>query len=345
MPIALHRWFTFWILGLLFVQPLQAQAFPAPVYFMSGGTIDDDSASVLLATIDTIKLSGIQISNSDTLYQYAVQNQWKIQQFIAQPKRTVGLSNARGFNPFPWSYRNDAFLVWGQSILSQIADRKGWPPYPNGDAQMRNRLAQAYRNHEKVVILATAPLTPLANILKSNPHLVQTIKELVWMGGAIHVAGNLDPSTIPPEVANPKAEWNAFWDPYAVDWIFHHTQFPITLFPLDVTDQAKLDPTFLLLLKNQALKYRYSALVSSLYGLVDGQPYFEMWNTLTAAYLGRPELFQLPQTMPLEIITEGYWQGAILSKARGGRKVNVILNLKNPADFYAYVLMQLRRDN
>lgn len=314
------------------------------VVFMSGGTIDDNAASVLLATIPDIKLKTIQISNSDTLYQYAIQNQWKIQTFIGSPQVKVGLSKARAFNPFPWEYRNDGYLVWKSSILNTIADRPDWPPYPPGDQLLRNRLAQAYRAKQKLTVLATAPLTPLANLLKQNPHLKGAIRRLIWMGGAINVPGNLDPDTIPPEIANPKAEWNAFWDPFAVDWIFKNTSFPITLFPLDVTDEAKLDPQFLKDLAAQSPSYKYSALVSSLYGLVQGEPYFEMWNTLTASYLGRPDIFEAPTPMRLNIVTEGYWQGTISQAPEGGRKVEVIFNVSNPESFYEYVLTQLRRN-
>jgi purine nucleosidase len=330
---------------MLILQPaMAAEPKNRPVVFMSGGTIDDATASVLLATLPNIRLREIQISNSDTLYQYALQNQWKLQTFIGEPKTRVGLSKARAFNPFPWQYRNDAYLISSDSLLSQIGDRQGWPPYPDGDNQLRNRLVQAYQSGRKLVILATAPLTPLADLLKRAPHLKSAIKELIWMGGAINVPGNLDPTTIPPPIANPKAEWNAFWDPFAVDWIFRETRFPITLFPLDVTDEAKLDPTFIAALTDQARNYRYSALVSSLYGLVEGQPYFEMWNTLTASYLGKPEIFESPVPMRLAIVTEGYWQGTIANVGGNARKVNVVLNIENRALFYDYVLKQLRRN-
>jgi purine nucleosidase len=333
------------VMFLANLQPtLAADPVNRPVVFMSGGTIDDASASVLLTTIPTIRLKNIQISNSDTLYQFAVQSQWKTQIFIGQPNIRIGLSKARAFNPFPWQYRDDAYLISSESLLNQIDDRQGWPPYPDGDIQLRNRLVQAYQNGRKLVILATAPLTPLADVLKRNPHLKSTIKELVWMGGAINVPGNLDPTTIPPAIANPKAEWNAFWDPYAVDWIFRNTRFPITMFPLDVTDEAKLDPAFLAALNEQALYYRYSALVNSFYGLVQGQPYFEMWNTLTASYLGKPDIFQKPVPMRLAIVTEGFWQGAIYNVGGNARPVNVVLNVQNPDLFYDYILGQLRRN-
>lgn len=88
--LSLVLWvFTLQTTTVLAEELLEIKVSPArlkTVVFMSGGTIDDNAASVLLATIPEIKLKTIQISNSDTLYQYGMQNQWKIQTFIGSPQ-------------------------------------------------------------------------------------------------------------------------------------------------------------------------------------------------------------------------------------------------------------------
>ena len=57
------------------------------------------------------------------------------------------------------------------------------------------------------------------------------------MGGAIDVPGNLDPTATNPAVANTHAEWNAFFDPFAVAYALQN--FPdINVFPLDVTNSV-----------------------------------------------------------------------------------------------------------
>lgn len=163
------------------------------------------------------------------------------------------------------------------------------------------------------------------------------------MGGAIYVNGNLDPSTISPGVANKSAEWNAFWDPFAVKWLFNNTKFDLILFPLDVTDQVKLDETFLEILNKQAQEYKYSNIVNSLYSLIKNQPFFEMWNTLTATYISRPDFFETPKKLKLEVVTEGFLQGTIRPSVNG-RKAKVVLKIKDKTAFYNYVLNQLRRN-
>jgi len=314
-----------------------------PVIFVGGGTIDDLAASVLLFTFDNIRYKGMITTNSDCFYNYALQDQYKLQRYINKSNSPITLSDARGWNPFPNQYRLDSIKVYKLPIFSEYPDNSLWPPFSSGEAFLKKELRLAIRTKTPITLLITDPLTTLCNVLKENRRLEKGIKRVIWMGGAIDVRGNLDPNTLAPELANPKAEWNAFWDPYAVDWIFKNTSFPIVVFPLDVTDQAPPTPDFLTSLKAQGATFRYSNLVYNLYSLVEGQPFFEMWNSLTSVYLARPDIFDAPVPMKLSIETEGFMQGAI-SRNKNGRAVTVVLNIKDKHSFYSYVLNQLKRN-
>ena len=314
-----------------------------PVIFIGGGTIDDDAAAVLLFTMEGIDYRGIITTDSDSIYNYAMQAQWRLQSYLGKASLPITMSRARGWNAFPWSYRSDSIKVYDSAVLSGLSDNAAWPPYPSGAALLEHQLSRAAQTHKPITLLITDPLTTLSDLLKHNRRLAKGIKRVIWMGGAIDVPGNLDPTTIPPQIANPKAEWNAFWDPYAVSWIFKNTSFPIVLFPLDVTDQAKLTPEFMASLDAQGPQYRYSRLVGGLYGLVEGQPYFEMWNSLTSVYLARPDIFAAPVPMKLTIETEGYMQGAITRDPKG-RAVRAVMSIKDKDAFYTYVLNQLKRN-
>ena len=277
-----------------------------PVVFIGGGTIDDHVASILLITMDNVDYRGNITTNSDCLYSYAMQSQWKVQSYINAASYPITLSEARGWNPFPMEYRKDSIKVYNSAILRGYPDNPLWPSsYSSGERFLKEQLARAIAKNNPVTLLITEPFTPLSTVLKEDRTLEKGIKRVIWMGGAIDVPGNLDPNTLPVELANPKAEWNAYWDPYAVDWIFKNTSFPLIVFPLDVTDQAKLTPEFMTALKAQGAAFRYSNLVLGLYTLVEGQPYFEMWNTLTSVYLARPDIFDAPVSMRLAIETEG----------------------------------------
>jgi inosine-uridine nucleoside N-ribohydrolase len=77
-----------------------------------------------------------------------------------------------------------------------------------------------------VVLVATGPLTNVAQVLERHPGVRQRIEAVVWMGGAIG-EGNTTPA----------AEFNAFVDPEAAAVVFA-AGIPLTMIGLDVTHMA-----------------------------------------------------------------------------------------------------------
>lgn len=315
------------------------------VLFNHDAAIDEFMAAVLLTTMDEVDYLGSVIMNADCIYNFAMQAQWKIQQFldIDPNANPITLSRARQWNSFPWSYRGDCIKENQIACLQPIPNNDAWPAYPNGDVYMEKQLSAALANGEQITMLVNCPMTTLRNLLEAKPELKKAIGRLIWMGGAIKVEGNLDPTTIPPEVANPKAEWNAFCDPHAIQWVFDNTTFPITLFPLDVTNQAAITQGFMAQLHFQSRKYPYSKLAYQSYELVASEAFYDMWDVVTTCYIPHPEFFAPPTPMKLSIVTEDYWQGTLVPEPSNGRAVDVVMELTQPNAFYDYVLQQFRR--
>ena len=314
------------------------------ILFNHDGAIDEYMAALLLTTLDDKEFLGSVIMNADCVYNYAMQAQWKIQKFISQEHYPILLSKARQWNPFPWKYRGDSIRETKIDVLKDIPDNPDWPPYPDGDDFMAAQLEQALGSGEKLTLLVNCPLTTLRNVLEPRPELQGAIDRLIWMGGAIHVAGNIDPAFMPPGVANPKAELNAFCDPYAIEWVFDNTSgFPIYVFPLDLTQQAGFTPGFLAQLADQAEHFPYSKLAHQSYELVSKLAFYDMWDVVTTCFIPHPEFFAAPTTMKLSIHTEDYWQGTLFQDPRNGREVQVLLKLSEPDKFYDYVLQQFCR--
>ena len=94
-----------------------------------------------------------------------------------------------------------------------------------------------------VRVLALGPLTNLAEALKRQPSLTGSITELVIMGGALHVPGNLGDGDI-FKTNNTTSEWNMFVDPLAARIVFR-SGVPIRLIPLDATNKVPVDVAFL----------------------------------------------------------------------------------------------------
>jgi purine nucleosidase/pyrimidine-specific ribonucleoside hydrolase len=85
------------------------------------------------------------------------------------------------------------------------------------------------QNPEKITIIATGPLTNIARAIQRDPISMAKTKEVIFMGGAVNVPGNIPPGA---------AEFNAYVDPHALEIVLNFC-VPVTMVPLDVTHQIK----------------------------------------------------------------------------------------------------------
>jgi purine nucleosidase len=83
----------------------------------------------------------------------------------------------------------------------------------------------------EITLLAIGPLTNVALAIRQEPRIVQALKEIIIMGGALRHEGN----------STALAEFNTDVDPHAAH-IVYHAGIPTTLVPLDVTYQCILTP-------------------------------------------------------------------------------------------------------
>ena len=84
-------------------------------------------------------------------------------------------------------------------------------------------------NPGEFALVAVGPLTNVALAIRKEPRVVEALKEIIIMGGAIRHEGN----------TTALAEFNTFVDPHAAHIVFH-AGIPTTLVPLDVTYQCVL---------------------------------------------------------------------------------------------------------
>ena len=85
------------------------------------------------------------------------------------------------------------------------------------------------RHPGEVTIITLGPLTNLAQTLEADKEALRRVREIIVMGGAITVPGNVGPA----------AEFNIFVDPPAARAVMQ-SGLPITLVPLDVTERVFL---------------------------------------------------------------------------------------------------------
>jgi len=126
--------------------------------------------------------------------------------------------------------------VDGLGGLHRFVNRDGSPRYP--EAALPGQIPDATevlldlldRYPHEISLITLGPLTNLAEALKQDARRVKRLREVVIMGGAIGVPGNITPA----------AEFNIFTDPHAAHRVFH-SGLPMTLVPLDVTEKVCLD--------------------------------------------------------------------------------------------------------
>ncbi|MBT5875877.1 MAG: nucleoside hydrolase [Candidatus Latescibacteria bacterium] len=85
------------------------------------------------------------------------------------------------------------------------------------------------RHPGEITLIAVGPLTNVARAVINNPFRMQKLKQLIVMGGAFQVYGNV----------SPVAEFNIFADPHAAQ-VVCGAGIPMVFVPLDVTMQAVL---------------------------------------------------------------------------------------------------------
>jgi purine nucleosidase len=81
----------------------------------------------------------------------------------------------------------------------------------------------------EITLVAIGPLTNVALAIRQEPRIIQAVREVIVMGGAIQYEGN----------TTALAEFNTYVDPHAAH-IVYHAGMPVTLVPLDVTYQCVL---------------------------------------------------------------------------------------------------------
>lgn len=297
------------------------------------GGIDDFLSLILLMTMTEVEPLGIVVTPADCYINAAVRVSRKILDLMGCSNIPVAQSTVRGLNPFPPDFRRDCTIIDCFPILNE-KDKLQTPLVPISGQEFIVRQLQAAP--QPVTLLLTAPLTTLAEAIASEPKIVDQIAELVWMGGAFDVPGNVE--KVFALEHDGSAEWNVFWDWVAAKYIWD-TQIPITICPLDLTNSVPVTLEFIRRLTKQR-RYPISDLVGMCYALAIPQNYY-CWDILATTYLARPELYHT-QVRETDIVTTGKSQGKTIFKT-GGKQIKVMREVDRES-FYNYLLQQFATD-
>ncbi len=293
------------------------------------GAIDDFLAMILMLTMSEVEPIGIVVTPADCYPKAAVSVTRKILDLMDKSQIPVAESIVRGINPFPPDFRRDCKIIDNFPILNERDNITAPLAKATGTEFIVTSL---HKSSIPVTLMVTGPLTTVAEAIASHPDIINKISEIVWMGGALEVSGNVE--KVFALEHDGTAEWNVYWDAITAKQIWD-TSIPITLCPLDITNSVPVTAEFISKLAKQR-KYPLSDLAGMCYALAIPQTYY-CWDILATAYLARPQFYRVVE-QETDIITTGMSQGRTIIKP-GGKKIRVMKEIDKES-FYRYLLQQ-----
>jgi len=267
--------------GVLGLTAAAAFAQQRPILIDTDAGSDDLMAIAFLLAQPSVRVEAITVANGLAHVDAGARN-------IARLTELAGLKDIpvfagrnqplRGNAEFPSEWRRLADQLPGVTL--PVAFR---PPEKRPAADfLIERLKQTSR---PVRILALGPLTNLAEALERAPAVASGIDEIVIMGGAIKVPGNLGDGGV-FKTANKTAEWNIFVDPLAARIVFR-SGVKIRMIGLDATNTVPIDAKFVREFEGRArspLGKFVAEVLHSDHESIEGH-YFYAWDPLAAVAL------------------------------------------------------------
>ena len=185
----------------------------------------DDAIALMMAFQSAaLNVIGITTVGGNARLTETTKNTLSLMEYINRPDVQVHMGNS---DPIDGKYTH-AYNYHGEGGLTVQLPEPSMKP-TSGDAVdfIVNKTLEC---PELVDIIALGPLTNIALALNKNPALNQSIGQIVVMGGAISVLGNI----------TTESEFNIYNDPKAANIVFS-SGIPIKLVSLDVCNLVYLE--------------------------------------------------------------------------------------------------------
>jgi pyrimidine-specific ribonucleoside hydrolase len=275
---------------LLFLPCVEARAQSRPVSSQRVVIVDTDAGSddlmaiAFLLSRPDIRLEAITIVNGMAHVQAGGRNVLRLLALVGRRDIRVYLGRENplsGNAEFPAEWRRNSDDLPGVTLPEPARAVES----QSAAEFLAKRLADAAH---PVQVLALGPLTNLAEALFRPRRAAGAIRQLVIMGGAVRVPGNLaDGGGFKTE--NASAEWNMFIDPAAAKTVFA-SGVPIRLVPLDATQRVPIDMALLeqMQAKAETPAARFVAQVLATNRDLIRQGFYFAWDPLAAVALANP---------------------------------------------------------
>jgi len=197
----------------------------------------DDALAILLALLSPeLKVEAITTVNGNVSLEQATKNAALILDLLdPTPRPTLARGAEQPLKKKPLRAQS----VHGSNGLGDLDHLKNSdgrrrysdPELPQHIPDATELLLDLLKRYpDELSLIALGPLTNLAEALAVDEKRVKRLREVIIMGGAIRVPGNITPA----------AEFNIIVDPHAAHRVFE-SGLPVKLVPLDVTQKVCLE--------------------------------------------------------------------------------------------------------
>jgi pyrimidine-specific ribonucleoside hydrolase len=201
------------------------------ILFDTDAAADDLVALAFLVASPNVELVGITVSGTGEAHcAGGVDVVLRLLERLAAPDIPVACGRdapLEGSHEFPREWRERVDAGSGLELPHTTRTRAA-----STAVELISRLAAG---KDGLTVLTTGPLTNLAGALLADPTLPDRLGDVVIMGGALHVPGNLTCCGAP--AGNAVAEWNVYVDPHAAKVVVDRGLQP-TFVSLDSTNSV-----------------------------------------------------------------------------------------------------------
>jgi 5'-nucleotidase len=280
--------------------------------------IDSVLGMLYLLKAPEVNVRAVTIVHGIADVRAGAQNALKILELTGNRAIPVAAGRAgplQGARAFPSFWKEEANTLGGIKLPQPVAPLRA-------ERAEDLLLSELDRSPEPVTIIAMGPLTNVALALAKKPDAARKIREIVAMGGAVSVPGNVDRPFV--GIRNSAAEWNVYLDPQAAQQVLS-SGVPVRLIPLDATAGLPVTPAFMDRVR-KAPRDQSSELLLALLNVVnqgiEGGWYF-FWDALAAVATARPEVMATHEARLQVVTEEGPTLGQTRTVTEGGAPVRI----------------------
>lgn len=289
----------------------EAASATVPIIFDTDMAIDDWAALLFLLREPAVDLRAVTVAGSGEAHCRPGERNALALMDLTQPGNVIPVTCGDpwpldGYFVFPTAWQDDMDSLSGVPVPASERE-----PFDGHAVELIH--AAIADSEQPVVLLATGPLTNIAQWLDRYPEDRNRVSRLVIMGGALDARGNIIVPGFTDNNPNTRAEWNLYVDPVAARRVLE-SGLPMELVGLDVTNHVQVTPAVAEAFKrradNPAANFWSAVLNANDWFIDSGEYYF--WDVLAALAVVDRERFCRGEPLAVSVdyrYTDRPWLG------------------------------------